>query len=452
VTIQFKTKKMIENLKTRFLVQVASTMILLMTAYSCRESLLDDPVGGYENNNSKNLFHKTRTVDEIKELALSFYGIMGKDVDLNASVVPDKSQLSLDVFTLDQIFGNNDSKLDAVASIDKSEQKSSNDTLLYYVGLPGNGGMLLSGNEDSTPLLAILDDENFSFKEVLSDTKNNEGVLSFLLTAAEYNRNPEAFSDTINTDETTENSPEAFRIRWDFWRKRKRNNPPQPVYLVDQVYPKVEVEWGQWYPYNKYTPSHYPAGCVAVAVAQALTVTRHISNFEGIELNYDDLIKFKNSESYYRDNYPKQADIIGQLFSKIGEQVGMNYGASESGADLNYAVQKIFSERGMRVNKNKASIKNALKYYDRGIVIISSFDKKRSFWGKQRGTGHAYIADGYLQYSNGSDLIHVNYGWGSEYENGRKYNGYYLSNLMSPHWTGNAPEQYPHSWSFYCIY
>jgi len=39
----------------------------------------------------------------------------------------------------------------------------------------------------------------------------------------------------------------------------------------------------------------------------------------------------------------------------------------------------------------------------------------------------------------------VIYGWGHS-------NGYYLSNLMSPHWTSNAPEQFPHSWNFYCIY
>jgi len=130
----------------------------------------------------------------------------------------------------------------------------------------------------------------------------------------------------------------------------------------------------------------------------------------------------------------------------------MNYGADESGADTNYAVKRIFVERGMRVNKNKVSIKNALKYYDRGIVIIASRTEKNSFWGRQRGTGHAYIADGYLQYSNGSDLIHVNYGWGPEDGKGRKYNGYYLSNLMSPHWVGEAPKQFPHSWSFYCIY
>jgi len=437
------------KLRNPLIGKVILSLGLLASIYSCREPLVDDPVI-YGNNELETTFHKTRSVDEIKELALSFYGIMGKENDLNASVAPDKSQLSLDVFTLDQIFGNNDNKLAAVASIDNVDpkQKTSSDTLLYYVGLPGNGGMLLSGNEDSTPLLAILDDENFSFKDVLSDTENNEGVLSFLLTAAEYNKSPEAFADTINADETTENSPEAFRIRWDFWRKRRRNNTPQPVYLVDQVSPKVKVEWGQWYPYNKYTPNHYPAGCVATAVAQALTVTRHISNFEGIELNYNDLIKFKNSDRYYRNNYPKQADIIGQLLSKIGEKVGMNYGAGASGADTNYAVQRIFGERGMRVNKNKAS----LKYYDRGIVIISSRTKKNSFWGRPRGSGHAYIADGYLQYSNGSDLIHVNYGWGSEYENNRKYNGYYLSNLMSPHWTGDAPEQYPHSWNFYCIY
>jgi len=432
---------------------------LLASIYSCREPLVDDPVI-YGNNELESTFHKTRSVDEIKELALSFYGIMGKENGLNASsVVPDKSQLSLDVITLDQIFGNKDSKLDAVVSIDNVDnpkQKSSNDTLLYYAGLPGNGGMLLSGNEDSTPLLAILDDENFSFKEVLSDTENNEGVLSFLLTAAEYNRNPEAFADTINADETTENSPEAFfRIRWNFWKKR-RNDPPQPVYLVDQVSPKVKVEWGQsGGVYNRYTPNHYPAGCVAVAMAQAITVTRNWKSFKGIDLDYDNLIKFRNDSYAY--TYPKQADKVARLMERIGYHVGMNYGKYGSGADMNFAVGRMFRDYpdiAMNVSKDKRNIKNTLKYYDNGIVIVTSRTRTHN-----RGSGHAYVADGYLQYSNGSDLIHVNMGWGTQSETNEKYkrsyNGYYLSNLMSPHWIGQTPQEQlnlKHSWNFYCIY
>jgi len=421
---------------------------LLVSTFSCRESLMDGPVNEYGNNTTENTVHKTRSVDEVKELALQFYGMLGEKTDFNASATtPQKSQLELDVFTLNQISGD-ESDSETIASINKNfepKKKPANDTLLYYVGFPNSGGVILSGNEDSTPLLAVLDDENFSFKDVLSDTENNEGILSFLLTAAEYNKNPEAFGDILNSDETDKSDPEAFRIRWNFWKKR-RNDPPKPVYLVDYVAPKVKVEWGQWYPYNKYTPNNYPTGCVATALAQALTVTRNWKSFKGIDLDYDDLIKFKNHDKdyYYINKYPRQADKVAKLIERIGYHVGIDYGPKGSGADMNFAIGRMFRDYpdiAMNVSKNKRDIKSTLKYHDRGIVLIASYTKKR-----RRGIGHAYIADGYMQYSNGSDLIHVNYGWGSG------GNGYYLSNLMSPHWKDGAPKQYPHSWEFYCVY
>jgi len=443
-----------ENIRKVFLRRTLLSLSILFILGSCRESLFEEPLNSTEN--TSNTSHKTRSVDEIKELALYFYDNLGEENELKASVEtpPQKSSLSIDVFTLDQISDEEDNSKFS-ASINGKPTKPKNDTLLYYVGFQGNGGMLLSGNEESTPLLAILDDGDFSFKEVLSDPEKNEGILAFLSTAAEYNKNPEAFEKIINSSEEGKVDPEAglfsrfkIKFRWDFWRKRKREDPP-PVYLVDQVAPKVKVEWGQGSPYNRYTPNNYPAGCVATAVAQAMTVTRHIRNFDGLELNYNDLVKFKKSEKYYLNKYPKQADIIGQLIYKIGVNVGMNYGAGGSGANTEYAVNKIFRDRGMNVNRNKANIKTVLKYYyNNGIIIVTSRTKKNNIWGSKRGEGHAYIADGYLQYSDGSDLIHVNMGW-----NGGS-NGYYLSNLMSPHWIDEANEakHLKHSWDFYCIY
>jgi len=440
---------------------------LLVSTFSCRESLMDGPVNEYGNNNTENTAYKTRSVDEVKELALQFYGMLGEKTDFNASATtPQKSQLELDVFTLNQI-SNGEDDSETIASINKNfepKRKLANDTLLYYVGFPNSGGVILSGNEESTPLLAVLDDENFSFKDALSDTENNEGILSFLLTAAEYNKNPEAFGDILNSDETDKSDPEAFRIRWNFWKKR-RNDPPKPVYLVDYVAPKVKVEWRQGYPYNKYTPNNSPTGCVATALAQALTVTRNWKSFKGIDLDYDDLIKFKhmgkyNGEKYYYFyRYQKQADKVARLIERIGYHVGMKYGPEGSSANMNFAVGRMFRDYpdiAMNVSKDKRDIKSTLKYHDRGIVLIASYPKKR---GRKNNIGHAYIADGYMQYSNGSDLIHVNWGWGSQSESKDKYergyNGYYLSNLMAPHWIGQTPKEQldlPHAWEFYCVY
>lgn len=99
----------------------------------------------------------------------------------------------------------------------------------------------------------------------------------------------------------------------------------------------------------------------------------------------------------------------------------------------------------MNLSTNKANIRKTLRDYKRGIVIISSRTKK-SFLGIKRGSGHAYIVDGYRYYSDGSDLMHVNYGWGGG------GNGYFLTRLLAPRFTSNAENKFPHAWNFYCIY
>lgn len=88
-----------------------------------------------------------------------------------------------------------------------------------------------------------------------------------------------------------------------------RRLPPNAV--VEEVKPKVVVEWSQDPPFNKYTPNNFPAGCVAVAAAQAFTVTRHCSSFNGVPLDWNELVNVKNAS--YQYTYPYQTDIIAQL-------------------------------------------------------------------------------------------------------------------------------------------
>lgn len=100
----------------------------------------------------------------------------------------------------------------------------------------------------------------------------------------------------------------------------------------------------------------------------------------------------------------------------------------------------------MNLSTNKADIRKTLRDYNRGIVIISSRTKKNGIFGNARGKGHAYITYGYRIYSDGSDLMHVNYGWGPG------YNGYFLTRLWAPYFTPNATNKFPHAWNFYCTY
>ncbi|MFZ4261513.1 C10 family peptidase [Sphingobacterium sp. HJSM2_6] len=368
-----------------------------------------------------------RSVTDAKNIALQYYksSINSKArTKASTEVVPTIDDVQ--VLTSDMLSSNG-------LTYARTKNSSTGDTLLYYVNFSdAKGGMILSRNTECQPVLAIFDEGNFSFQNVLQNTDMNLGALSFILSAVDYNISPESFSIEQTEMPIDDGGGGGGYV---------------PVTLVDEVLPKVRVEWSQSQdPFNRYTPNNYPAGCVAVAVAQAFTVTRHVGAFNGIYLNYNDLIQFRDYS--YKYLFPNQADIAGQFVRQIGAAVAMDYDASGSGAKTSDGV-KLFSNFGlMNVNTNKATIRNTLKNYSNGIIIISSRTKK-PFLGIARGEGHAYIADGYKLYSNGSDLIHVNYGWGPGAGN---LNGYYLTVLSSPHFTADAPSTFPHDWDFYCIY
>ena len=118
----------------------------------------------------------------------------------------------------------------------------------------------------------------------------------------------------------------------------------------DKVSPLIKVQWNQGSPYNKYCPSNSSAGravvgCVAVAMAQAMTVPQHPSRPEGYisynsgnpygsqSLNYD------NEPAYNWANIMSGAnnkDDVARLLWHCGLATQMQYGPGGSGTQTSY--------------------------------------------------------------------------------------------------------------------
>lgn len=82
------------------------------------------------------------------------------------------------------------------------------------------------------------------------------------------------------------------------------------------------------------------------------------------------------------------------------------------------AVKRLFDDtKVFYALKSKGAIHIVLRESPNNVMIISSRTKKSSWLGFHRGEGHDYIVDGYQTYSDGSDLLHVNF-WGDGYANG----------------------------------
>ncbi|MDR6737997.1 Spi family protease inhibitor [Sphingobacterium sp. 2149] len=122
-----------------------------------------------------------RTIADAKSIALQYYtgGAKSKaSTKSNTEVKP----------TINEVQALTSDMLNSTGlSYAKTKSSSSGDTLLYYVDFSGEkGGMIVSRNTQCEPVLAIFDEGDFSFQNVLQNTDNNLGALSFILSAVDY--------------------------------------------------------------------------------------------------------------------------------------------------------------------------------------------------------------------------------------------------------------------------
>ena len=353
---------------------------------------------------------KCLSEEEAIDIALSFVDLTRSEMD---------AVLYTEVITSDMI-------AQSQCETRAADQSLCIDTLMYLVkGL--ETPILLSAKRGNPVVYAIFDHREASLIDALRNPSDvNYGLLSILSKALlssglDYENDPNDNTDPTRPDD----GYTGIHVT--------------PV----TVGPKIPVEWDQWSPFNRYCPTGCPAGCVAIATAQAMMVTRHVGRFNGIDLNYDSLIRMKDRSKMAL--YPAQADTIAMLVRQIGNAVGMDYSTDGSGARTSDAIDLFTFGGFMYLSTNKSNIRTTLEDYNDGIVIISS-RTQTDFLGIPRGKGHCYVVDGFKIFQNGRDLLHVNYGQGPG------YNGYFLSNLMAPYFTDDAPFTYPHEWKFYCLY
>lgn len=398
---------------------------------SCNKEEIKIPNKGSESLISKKI--PVRSKADVESTVLSF---LNKNHTSNKAIVTSgknfKSNLEIEAIT-SEMMGYNREKMD---------------TLLFSVqDLSADKKILVSANVNCEPILAVFDNNDERLDDLLH-LSDEDPFSPFLANVIKYNEDPDSFNQFISDNKADDISYNKINLNITSKNKAVVGQLGVNGKIISQeLLPRVKVNWGQSaYPYNKYTPNNWPAGCVATAVAQAMTVTRHLNSFNGVSLNWDNLVKMKNSG--YADIYPEEANTIGLLLREIGKSVNMQYSANGSGAKTKDGIKLLTLGGSFYALESKGAIKLILDENPNNVILISSRTKKSSAFGLiQNGDGHAYIVDGYEIYSDGTDLMHVNYGW-----DGYR-NGYYLTKIWSPYFTSNTPSGaiFPHAWSFYCI-
>lgn len=203
------------------------------------------------------------------------------------------------------------------------------------------------------------------------------------------------------------------------------------------VEPLIKVQWNQSKGWNDLCPADADgpggrvyAGCVAVAMAQAMSVYGHPSNGTGSKTynsNYGSLYaNFAETEYKWQLTDPtKPNEHSALILYHLGISVSMNYAAEASGAQSSavpYAMKTYFDySKGIKYVKKD-------NYSNEEWIVLLTKELKEGrpiYYSGHAGdgkAGHAFNVDGV----DDNDRFHFNWGWSGS------YNGYFYLTSLTP--------------------
>ena len=200
------------------------------------------------------------------------------------------------------------------------------------------------------------------------------------------------------------------------YNKGTQETTTQSRMTVENVYRFLPTIWGQGYPYNAQCPNLYPAGCVAIGVAQILAYHRLPSS-----LNWNSILA---SSSVTTSSASAVIDQVSTLIHNVGVSLNTQYTAQESTAFLS-AVPSVLISYGLQnwgvmnfsIENGKYSLQNGGPF----ILFANHSDGN---------VGHVWVCDGWKRhiYDDNTyyDYLNMNWGWG-----GISNGFYYVENPMS---------------------
>lgn len=270
----------------------------------------------------------------------------------------------------------------------------------YAINFEPKGWVLIAADDAVSPILGYSPNGAFTIQN-MSD--NCSGWLS-------------NYSDEISRVIRQDNS-----IQHNGWKELNKISAVTRA-ADDEVAPLITVNWNQSKPYNKYCPSNSSGqaivGCVAVAMAQAMTVCQYPQRPSGeysySSPNYGTQYINYNQEPVYNWNAilsgANNKDDVARLLWHCGVSIDMNYGVDGSGTQSSYIATALRRNFGYT---------ESVKYYSRSgysgdwkSLIVNELKGGRAvcYSGAdlKKGYGHCFNLDGY----DGNNMFHVNWGWG----------------------------------------
>ena len=280
-----------------------------------------------------------------------------------------------------------------------------------------------------TPAYAVFEPESSDAFVIVSKSDLTKAVIGYAERPFNVNQLSPSLRWYLESVEQTILEAEA---------KDKALAPTQATY--HPVKPFITTMWHQASPFSDLTPKNYPAGCVAIAMAQCINYCQYPTtvNFRGYyaylpsssssrytidSLDINSLYIYPFLDSYGRAT-DKQKKRVATLARDCGYACYMRYAPDGSGAYSSYAGSALVN----CFNYPEACIKylhSSFTTHDEwhGIIYSELMKECPIIMGAadENAGGHAFVLCGIDE----DGLVYVNWGWGSDGD------GYYSIDLMN---------------------
>ena len=205
---------------------------------------------------------------------------------------------------------------------------------------------------------------------------------------------------------------------------------------VKAVEPLINVTWDQGAGWNQSCPvdtrgpgGRVYAGCVAVAMAQCMSVYKHPTTGYGLK-QYTHSVYGSQSANFGSTTYnwdlmsnTSANEHVALLLYHLGVSVSMNYGYDGSGAyssNVPAAISSYFDYS----SKSKYIKKSNYTDTEWQDILVEELQNGRPVYysGDDGSSGHAFNIDGV----NSQGAFHFNWGWSGG------YNGYFVLSSLNP--------------------
>lgn len=304
-------------------------------------------------------------------------------------------------------------------------KSTDNSSLMYVVNFEDNNGFVLVGRNRNAPeVIAVVENGTYN-----GEKTDNPGFEMYM----------EDISKQLMMLSTYSVPDYEDIMLWQY-----KDEITEDINAVNG--PLISAKWGQYAPFNEYCPNSYPTGCVATAVALAMSAHKYPSSinltFSGapagqVSLSWENMIQ--SEHDCYHNPSCSYCNQNALLQREIGHRMRMDYGADGSGTSTKRYAIKCLESFGYECG--------AYIPYDIS-EIFSSVEKKYPviIRAENAEEGHAWVVDG-TQYQSKridtyrnnsrrifvrwehcnynitrSKYLHMNYGWGED-----DTIGYYLA-------------------------